>query len=273
MHAAMPEPTHNALVDVARRHRLDWLALHGSRARGEAHVRSDWDLAYEAVDRPVDPLALRADVVDALGTDRVDVSDARPASALFRFRVARDGILIAERAPGRWSAFRDLAARTWCDLEPVLRPAFERRVARWTQPALEVATFTERAAAIERHLARLESRRPPRDGELLPMTDATDAVVLHLWQAIQGCIDLAVSACVARDLGAPETYAGAFERLARAGLLDPDLADRLRRAAGFWNFLVHNYEALDLGIALEAAHRAPDDLREALGQLARALPA
>jgi uncharacterized protein YutE (UPF0331/DUF86 family) len=78
---------------------------------------------------------------------------------------------------------------------------------------------------------------------------------------------------VARDLGAPETCAGAFERLARAGLLDPDLAARLRRAAGFRSSLVHDDEALDLGIVLEAAHRAPDDLREALRQLARALPA
>ena len=133
MDAAVPEPIRNALINVARRHGLDWLALHGSRARGEAHVRSDWDLAYEAVDRPVDPLALRADVVDALHTDRVDLSDARPASALFRFRVARDGILLAERAPGLWLAFRDRAARTWCDLEPVLRPAFEQRIARWRQ--------------------------------------------------------------------------------------------------------------------------------------------
>lgn len=136
----------------------------------------------------------------------------------------------------------------------------------------EAQTFAERAAAIERHLLRLESRRPPTHGELLPMTDATDTVVLHLWQAIQGCIDLALSACVGLDLGAPETWAGAFERLGGAGVIDEALAERLRRAAGFRNFLVHNDEKLDLRIVLHAAHQAPDDIREAVRQLARSLP-
>jgi len=138
--------------------------------------------------------------------------------------------------------------------------------------AFDAQSFSERAGAIERHLTRLESRRPPPDGKLLPMTDATDTVVLHLWQAIQGCIDLAVSACVGLDLGAPETYGSAFVKLAEAQVLDAALAERLRRAAGFRNFLVHNYEKLDLGIVLDAAHKAPTDIRAAIASLARTLP-
>ena len=131
--AAPSTDTLRALSAVARHHQLDWLALHGSRATGSTHPASDWDLAFEAQDRPIDLLALRADVVDVLNTDHVDISNARPASALFRFRVARDGQLLFEREPGLWKAFRFLAIRTWCDMEPVLRPAFEARIARWRE--------------------------------------------------------------------------------------------------------------------------------------------
>lgn len=133
MSANLDRPTRTALADVARRHGLDWLALHGSRATGLAHAHSDWDFAYEAVGRATDPLALRADIVDLLRTDRIDVSNARSASALFRFRVARDGVLLGEREPGLWMAFKHLAVRTWCDMEPVLRPAYEARIARWRE--------------------------------------------------------------------------------------------------------------------------------------------
>jgi hypothetical protein len=41
---------------------------------------------------------------------------------------------------------------------------------------------------------------------LRPSTDASDAVILHLWQAVQMVIDLAVSACLKFDLGAPQGY-------------------------------------------------------------------
>jgi len=133
MEPVLPEPIRERLAAVSARHGVDWLALHGSRATGQSHVRSDWDFAFEALERPVDPLALRADLVDVLGTDNLDLSSARPSSALFRFRVARDGLLLHERAPGLWSKFRELAVRTWCDMEPVLRPAFEARLARWRE--------------------------------------------------------------------------------------------------------------------------------------------
>ncbi len=61
--------------------------------------------------------------------------------------------------------------------------------------------------------------------DLRPSTDASDAVILHLWQAVQVVIDLAVSTCVAFDLGTPSNYGGdAFRRLAQAGVLEQALA-------------------------------------------------
>ncbi len=126
---------------------------------------------------------------------------------------------------------------------------------------LDPDVLAEKAAAIERHLARVAALLPQAPEDLQPETEASDGVILHLWQAVQIAIDLAMSAAVRSGLGAPSTYADAFRRLAEAGRLDGELADRLARAAGFRNLIVHAYADLDLARVHEAASVGPPDLR------------
>jgi predicted nucleotidyltransferase len=104
---------------------LRLLVLHGSRARGDAHALSDWDFAYEA-DAGFDVDGLLAGLSERLDADRVDLVDLDRAGALLRYRVARDGVLIFEREAGRFSRFRLQAIDTWCDLAPILEPAYAR---------------------------------------------------------------------------------------------------------------------------------------------------
>ena len=89
--------------------------------------------------------------------------------------------------------------------------------------------------AVERHLRRVADRLPEDAGDLLPASDASDAVVLHLWQATQIVIDQAMAACLTLKLGAPASYADAFRRLREAGVIGEALAERLIKAAGFRN--------------------------------------
>ncbi|GAA2903587.1 hypothetical protein GCM10010472_72280 [Pseudonocardia halophobica] len=121
--------------------------------------------------------------------------------------------------------------------------------------------LAERSAAVVRHLDRVAAHLPADPDALTPMSSATDTVVLHLWQAVQVVIDLAVATCVRRGLGNPETYAAAFRILRDAGTIDAELADRLARAAGFRNLLVHAYAALDLRRVHAIATQGPADLR------------
>jgi uncharacterized protein YutE (UPF0331/DUF86 family) len=132
---------------------------------------------------------------------------------------------------------------------------------------LDRELFAEKAAAIERHLTRVNERLPAGPEELRPMTDASDVVILHLWQAVQAVIDLATSACVHFRLGAPQSYGEAFQRLADAGYLPPDLAGRLTRAAGFRNVVAHAYDKLDMDQVYRAAQEGPADLRAFLAAL------
>ena len=131
------------------------------------------------------------------------------------------------------------------------------------------AILAEKIAAVERHLRRVAERLPRDPSELQPMTDTSDAVILHLWQAVQVVIDLAVSSCVQMGLGAPANYGEAFRRLADAKVIEPALAGRLTRAAGFRNVAAHAYETPDMARVFGAAVQGPADLRAFLGALAR----
>jgi uncharacterized protein YutE (UPF0331/DUF86 family) len=127
--------------------------------------------------------------------------------------------------------------------------------------ALDREVLAERISAVERHLTRVEAKLPPTPDRFTASTDASDAVLLHLWLAVQIVVDLAVSLCVRLALGAPATYGDAFERLARAGHLEQGLAERLAKAAGFRNLVAHAYESVDMQRVYDAAVRGPADLR------------
>lgn len=120
-----PEQAFEGLRQVMAAHPpVRLLVVYGSRARGDDHARSDWDLGYVATE-DVDPLGLLADVTSTLGTDDVDLVDLTRASGLLRFRAARDGVLVEEREPGLWEEFALTAAVHWYDVEPIVRRAHD----------------------------------------------------------------------------------------------------------------------------------------------------
>jgi predicted nucleotidyltransferase len=98
------------------------LALHGSRARGDGGAASDWDLAV-LTDGSTDLVGLSAALTSVLGTDAVDLVDLRRASALLRYRAARDGVVLVERRAGAFREFQLEAVKFWCDAGPVIRAA------------------------------------------------------------------------------------------------------------------------------------------------------
>jgi predicted nucleotidyltransferase len=126
----MAEP--DSLDDLVRLARatpgLDLLMLFGSRGRGDAHPRSDWDLGFLAAPE-VDAASLLAAIVEIVRSDRVDLVDLRNASALLRYRAARDGRLVYEARPRLAERFRLDAAEFWCDVAPIVQREYERVLA------------------------------------------------------------------------------------------------------------------------------------------------
>ncbi|MPY98983.1 MAG: hypothetical protein GEU97_13465 [Actinophytocola sp.] len=116
------------LREIATGHDLRLVVLYGSRARGDAHTGSDWDIGY-VPSTDVDHLSLLRDITEALTTDAVDVTDLSRASGLLRFRAASEGVVVWESTPGAFHDFAVAAALHWYDVEPTVRQAHDELLA------------------------------------------------------------------------------------------------------------------------------------------------
>jgi predicted nucleotidyltransferase len=103
---------------------LKVLVLHGSRARGQAHERSDWDFAYLAEDS-LDLSGLIVELSRLTGSEQVDVADLSRSSGLLRHQVATDGKLLFERSPHEFERFVIDSTRFWLDVAPVVAESQE----------------------------------------------------------------------------------------------------------------------------------------------------
>lgn len=89
--------------------------------------------------------------------------------------------------------------------------------------------------------------------------------------AIEGCVDVAQHVCSSEGWGPPRDNADAVRTLGRHGVLDAALADRVARAVGFRNVLVHDYVDVDDQVVL-ARLDDPSDLAGFVAAVARWTP-
>jgi predicted nucleotidyltransferase len=111
-----------ALARTARG--LGLLLLFGSRARGDDHPGSDWDLGYLA-DPDFDAGDFLARLVLLLGTDRIDLVNLDRTNGLLRYRAAAEGRPLFESFPGQYERFWFDAVSYWCDMGPIIRGGYE----------------------------------------------------------------------------------------------------------------------------------------------------
>lgn len=102
-------------------------------------------------------------------------------------------------------------------------------------------------ASIARCVARIREVTHGDPGSVREL-DVQESVVLNLQRAIQATLDLAAHLLATRDWGLPDTLKQTFTILEQHGVIDGELASRLRAMIGFRNIAVHEYQALDLAI-------------------------
>lgn len=108
-----------------------------------------------------------------------------------------------------------------------------------------------KAAIIERCLARIREEYQGHADELATDLTRQDAIVLNLQRACEAAIDLAMHGVRTRRLGLPRDSREAFRMLAEAKLIDTDITQRMLAMVGFRNIAVHQYQQLNPDI-LEA---------------------
>lgn len=109
--------------------------------------------------------------------------------------------------------------------------------------------------SLRRCLDRVRARCPADAAALAADLDAQDIVSLNLTRAVQLCVDLAAHLLSDSGQPVPDTMGGTFSALADAGMITESLALPLRRAVGFRDLAVHNYDAIDWAIVFAIATR------------------
>ena len=123
--------------------------------------------------------------------------------------------------------------------------------------------------SLRRCVERVRSKRPATLADLLVDIDTQDVLVLNLSRAVQLCVDIGVHVLSESGQTVPATMGDTFSGLAAAGLIDADLAARLRKSVGFRNIAVHNYEAIDWAIVLAVAQTSVQDFEDFARQVLR----
>lgn len=99
--------------------------------------------------------------------------------------------------------------------------------------------------SLERCLRRIRENTPENARALAEDYDAQDIVSVNLQRAIQICVDVGGHLISQQGWTAPSTMAETFTTLSEQGVIGTALADPLRRAVGFRNISVHEYQKID----------------------------
>ncbi|GBF35537.1 hypothetical protein DCCM_4666 [Desulfocucumis palustris] len=116
-----------------------------------------------------------------------------------------------------------------------------------------------KSRTIERCLRRIneEYRNNP---ENLANITRQDSIILNIQRACEAAIDVAMHIVSERRLGIPQSSREVFDIICQAGLLDGEMAHRLKAMVGFRNIAVHDYQKINLNIVKEIIEHHLDDL-------------
>jgi uncharacterized protein YutE (UPF0331/DUF86 family) len=116
--------------------------------------------------------------------------------------------------------------------------------------------------SLRRCLVRVSEKCPDSAEKLATDPDAQDILTLNLTRSIQLCVDIAVHLIASTDSPPPTTMGASFDALAATGFIDNELALKLKKAVGFRNIAIHNYEAVDWQIVFAIATQHLDDFTD-----------
>lgn len=117
----------------------------------------------------------------------------------------------------------------------------------------------QKVESLRRCVERVYQKSPATAAALASDPDAQDILTLNLTRAVQLCVDIGAHLIAVQGKPAPDTMGQTFDVLSGMGVINQELALRMKKAVGFRNIAVHNYEAIDWQIAHIIATRHMND--------------
>jgi uncharacterized protein YutE (UPF0331/DUF86 family) len=121
-----------------------------------------------------------------------------------------------------------------------------------------------KSGSVKRHLQRILEKRNTNVQSFLHDIDRQESILFNLQMAVQLCIDIAAHIISEEGFGVPGSTSEMFYLLEENGYLDGRLTEKMVKAVGLRNLIVHEYTRIELEKIFEVAQRDIDDLTEYL---------
>jgi len=117
-------------------------------------------------------------------------------------------------------------------------------------------------SSMQKHVDRIKAKRNVALRDFLEDLDRQESVFFNLQMAIQNCIDLAAHIVAEEGLGVAGSTNELFYLLEEQGHIGQDITEKMIRAVGFRNLIVHEYGKLDLEAVFRVSQENITDLEE-----------
>jgi uncharacterized protein YutE (UPF0331/DUF86 family) len=103
-----------------------------------------------------------------------------------------------------------------------------------------------KSAAVKRHLERIARKTAGGRESFQGDADRQDIVAFNLHLAVENCIDIAAHLISENGWGVPGTASEMFYTLEDKAVLNAELTEKMIKAVGLRNLIVHEYARIDV---------------------------
>ena len=119
-----------------------------------------------------------------------------------------------------------------------------------------------KAAAVSKHVNRIVAKSGADIETFRNDIDYQDIILFNIQMAVQNCIDIAAHIISDEGYGVPGSNNEMFYLLEEHGFIGTSIVEKMIKAVGFRNLIVHEYGKLDIEQVYEISQRDIKDLLE-----------
>jgi len=128
-----------------------------------------------------------------------------------------------------------------------------------------------KAGSVKKHLRRIIAKRNTDLESFLKDIDRQESILFNLQMAIQNSIDIAAHIISDEGLGVPGSANEMFYLLEENGYLGGELTEKMVKAVGFRNLIVHEYGKIELEQVFQISQKDIKDLSDYLAAIFKKL--
>lgn len=128
-----------------------------------------------------------------------------------------------------------------------------------------------KAGSVKSHLNRVLEKRNVDLDNFIKDIDRQESILFNIQTAVQNCIDIAAHIISEESFGVPGSITEMLYILEKNGYLDNDLTQKMVKAVGFRNLIVHEYGKIELEQVYAIAQDDINDLNEYLKAIIKKL--